>query len=244
MRPRGHTARRYARRVNDSRDAIVARFDSRASEYDGSAMHRALAEAVAAFVRLDGVDTVLDVATGTGLVLRALRPDHPVRMVGVDLSPGMLAVARAALPGAELVVADATALPLADGSVDLVTCSTALHLIEAPDAAFAEWVRVLRPGGRVVTATFGLGTDLAAHSHSDAPPPYPVHPERFRTAELVGAAAAGSGLVVTRHQDWTHGDESVVIVELAPAARGHGATAMGRRPPPAGRASPAGRAPG
>lgn len=216
--------RRYAPAVtNEARDAVVARFDDRAATYDDSPMHRGLAAAVAAFVDLAGVQAMLDVATGTGLVLRALRSlgaDPAVRMVGVDLSPGMLAVARAALPGAELVVADAARLPLADSSVDLVTCVTALHLMPDVDAVLGEWTRVLRPGGRAVTATFGSRDDRAVHVHGSAPLPFPVHPERFATPELIGATAVPSGLVVVRHTWWTHEDDTVVIAELARAAQG------------------------
>lgn len=52
------------------RDVIAHAFDARASSYDESAMHRHVAEAVAAFVDLTAVKDVLDVATGTALVLR------------------------------------------------------------------------------------------------------------------------------------------------------------------------------
>ncbi len=216
--------RRYAPGVtNEARDAVVARFDGRAATYDDSPMHRGLAAAVAAFVDLAGVQTVLDVATGTGLVLRALRSlraDPVVRMVGVDLSPGMLGVARIALPRAELLVADAARLPLADSSVDLVTCVTALHLMPDVDAVLGEWTRVLRPGGRAVTATFGSRDGRTVHTHSSAPLPFPVHPERFSTPELIEATAAPSGLVVVRHDWWSHDDDTVVIAELARAAHG------------------------
>ena len=206
--------------MNEARDAMIGRFDERAATYDDNAMHRALADAVAAFASLDGVGTVLDVATGTGLFLRALGSARPLRMVGIDLSPGMLAVARAALPEAELVVGDAAALPFAAGSVDLVTCVTALHLVPDADAAFREWVRVLRPGGRVVTATFGpptdaAPTDAAAHG-GDEPRPYPTFSDRFHTPEALARAVAPAGLVVRRHAWWTHGGDTLLLAELSP----------------------------
>ncbi|MFP3381651.1 hypothetical protein SB767_35625, partial [Bacillus sp. SIMBA_069] len=52
---------------------VRERFDDRAPTYDDSAMHRGLAAAVAAFIDLTDVEAMLDIATGTGLVLRALR---------------------------------------------------------------------------------------------------------------------------------------------------------------------------
>ncbi|HEY0119535.1 MAG TPA: methyltransferase domain-containing protein [Cellulomonas sp.] len=206
--------------ANEARDAVVARFDGRATSYDDSAMHRNLAAAVAAFVDLGGVHHVLDVATGTGLVLRALPVDPTVRMVGVDLSPRMLAVAHAALPKAELVVADAAMLPLAGSCVDLVTCVMALHLMPDVGAVLREWTRVLRPGGRAVTATFGRRDGAAVHTHCSASLPFPVHPEQFSTPELMAVVAAPFGLAVVRHEWWTHEDDTVVIVELARTAQG------------------------
>jgi demethylmenaquinone methyltransferase/2-methoxy-6-polyprenyl-1,4-benzoquinol methylase len=94
---------------------------------------------------------LLDVATGTGLVAREAlrilgRPDH---VIGLDLSAGMLREAQAGLP-IPLVQARAEALPLADASVDLVSMGYALRHVPDLVATFAEYRRVLRPGGRVL----------------------------------------------------------------------------------------------
>jgi Methylase involved in ubiquinone/menaquinone biosynthesis len=174
-------------------------------------------------------------------VLRALHArDRALRLTGIDLSGGMVEVARAELPDAELVEGDATVLPFADDAFDLVTCATGLHLFPDPAAAFAEWVRVLRAGGRVVTATFGE-VDLSEHGgradasvaghgaghhgaghhgaghHGAEPPPYPTHHERFRTPELLAEAVARAGLQLTRHAWWTHGGDRILLAELRPA---------------------------
>lgn len=205
--------------TDDLLAAVRARFDGRAAEYDRSEMHRELAAAVAAFADLDGVGDVLDVATGTGLVLRALHErDVALRLTGIDLSGGMVAVARAELPAATLVEGDATVLPFADDAFDLVTCATGVHLFPDADAAIAEWARVLRPGGRVVTATFGE-VDLSQHGGRPGaePPPYPTHHERFRTPDLLADAVAPGGLELTRHAWWTHGDDRILLAELRPA---------------------------
>ncbi|WP_425954194.1 class I SAM-dependent methyltransferase [Xylanimonas sp. McL0601] len=209
----------------DVTQAVRERFDGRAPEYDDSTMHRELAAAVAGFVSLDGVGSVLDAGTGTGLVLRALatRPEaEGVRLAGIDLSPGMLTVARAALPGAELVEGDATVLPFADRSFDVVTCTTALHLFPDADAALAEWVRVLRPGGRVVTATF-VGFEPGKHHRhhgggDGAQPapvaPYPMHHDRFDSVARMAAFGAAAALRVLRHTTWTDGNDTVLLAEL------------------------------
>ncbi len=218
--------------TDDLLAAVRARFDGRAGEYDDSAMHRGLAAAVAEFALADArnVHDVLDVGTGTGLVLRALRERDPsLSLTGIDLSNGMLEVAREALPDAVLVQGDATALMFGDGEFDLVTCVTSLHLFPDARAAIAEWVRVLRSGGRAVTATFG-DIDLSQHGgrpgaavppaghHGAGGSPYPTHHELFRTPELLAETVAPAGLVVARHEWWTHGDDRVLLAELRPAS--------------------------
>lgn len=205
---------------DDTAVAIRQRFDARAPEYDQHEMHRALADAVAAFAGAGAAsaESVLDVGTGTGLVLRALRSaGHRGRMTGIDLSPGMLAVARAALPDADLLEADAAHLPLPDLSVDLITCVTVLHLIPDAPAAVAEWARVLRPGGRAITATFAA-VDPTQHGGVEhgggSAAPHADH-DRFRTPALVGELLAGAGLSSRRHEVWTHGGDTVLIAEFA-----------------------------
>ena len=91
---------------------LAARFDERAATYDDSAMHRGLAHAVADFVRLGGVRDVLDVGTGTGLVLRAL-PAGPWRLTGVGHTPGLHPGAQGPQPHSRREGGDATTLPLA-----------------------------------------------------------------------------------------------------------------------------------
>lgn len=202
--------------------AVRDRFDLRSATYDESAMHRDLAEAVAGFATPARDATVLDVATGTGLVLRALRDRHGLaatHLTGVDISPGMLAVARGTLPGVALVEADARRLPLADASVDLVTCVTGLHLIPDTDRVLAEWARVLRPAGTVVTATFAAFDPSQHHREVTASQvvPYPMRHDPFRTPEALGATVAGAGLAVRRHTTWTDGHDVLLLAELGRA---------------------------
>jgi len=93
---------------------------------------------------------VLDVGIGTGLVAReALALIGPQgRLAGVDPSPGMMG--EVALPGIELVRGRAEALPRPDASSDFISMGYALRHIEDVNAAFAEFFRVLRPGGRLL----------------------------------------------------------------------------------------------
>jgi demethylmenaquinone methyltransferase/2-methoxy-6-polyprenyl-1,4-benzoquinol methylase len=89
--------------------------------------------------------TVLDLACGTGDFLRLLRSGG-YRAFGMDLSWGMLAANRA---GAPLAQADGSALPVATGSVDGITCGYALRNFTDLAAVFHEFGRIVRPGGRI-----------------------------------------------------------------------------------------------
>jgi len=130
-------------------------FDRQAHDYDTAPYGRharRLHDDVMAAVGTFSFADVLDVGCGTGTTLAAVLAAHAdVRACGIDLSPQMIAVARERLgDGADVQVADAEHLPLADGSVDLVTCIDSLHHYPDPSAALAEMHRVTRPGGELV----------------------------------------------------------------------------------------------
>ncbi|HEU4698907.1 MAG TPA: methyltransferase domain-containing protein [Gemmatimonadales bacterium] len=96
-------------------------------------------------------ERLLDVGCGTGALLRAAARQAPAaRLAGADLSDAMLREARALATPAALVAADAAALPVATGGLDVVASASALHYWTAPDASLGELARVLRPGGRLV----------------------------------------------------------------------------------------------
>ncbi len=93
---------------------------------------------------------VVDVGTGTGLVAReAVRIlGDPGAVTGVDPSPGMLAHAR--LPaGVRLLEGSAERIPLPDAGADFLSMGYALRHVSDLELAFAEFRRVLRPGGVV-----------------------------------------------------------------------------------------------
>lgn len=102
-------------------------------------------------------ERVLDVATGTGQVLRRLaaRPDRPRQVVGVDQSAGMLSHVPALPTGWSVQQADARELPFPDAHFHAAVASYVLHLLAPADRARAlsELRRVLRPAGRVATST-------------------------------------------------------------------------------------------
>jgi len=105
--------------------------------------------------------TVLDVATGTGLVADLLlRGGHAV--TGLDQSAEMLDAARARFDGrVELVLASAEALPFPDASFDHLTFTYLLRYVDEPGAVLRELARVVRPGGTVAMLEFALPRRLA-----------------------------------------------------------------------------------
>lgn len=102
---------------------------------------------------------LLEIGVGTGLIAAAfvaLGWD----VVGVDLSAKMLAYAARRVPG-RVARADASRLPVADGSVDACLAVHVMHLVGDAQAVMAEAARVLRPGGRLAVVRGGNNADLS-----------------------------------------------------------------------------------
>ena len=98
--------------------------------------------------------TVLDIACGTGMFEHLILADAPYQsIVGIDLSPQMLAIARRrcqAYPHVCFQQASALALPFADGQFDAIVSASAFHYFDDPSAALAEMKRVIKPTGRII----------------------------------------------------------------------------------------------
>lgn len=109
---------------------------------------------------------VLDVACGTGVVTRAVADRSGPRTVpvGLDIAPGMLAVAQEVNPAIDWRQGDAQALPFADASFDRVVCQFGLMFFADPVKAFEEMLRVLRPGGRLAVSVW----DSISHNPGSA----------------------------------------------------------------------------
>ncbi|HEY7731888.1 MAG TPA: methyltransferase domain-containing protein [Gaiellaceae bacterium] len=109
--------------------------------------------------RLEPGERVLDLGSGAGtdsLVASQMVGPHG-RVTGIDMTPEMLAKARAAAAelgaeNVEFVEAEAEALPFPNGSFDVVVSNGVIDLIPDKDAVFAELFRVLVPGGRMQIA--------------------------------------------------------------------------------------------
>lgn len=94
-------------------------------------------------------DTVVDVGCGGGRAVGELAA-RGVRAIGVDVDPAMIEIAAQRWPTAEFHVADATALPLDDGSVTGFRADKVLHALAEPERAVVEARRVLARNGRAV----------------------------------------------------------------------------------------------
>jgi len=101
--------------------------------------------------------TVLDVGTGTGLLAcaAAVIVGDPTLVTGVDPSPGMIAHAKVPA-GVRLLAGSAEAIPVPDAAADFLTLGYALRHIGDLTAAFTEFHRVLKPGGRVCLLEISL----------------------------------------------------------------------------------------
>lgn len=117
---------------------------------------------------------LLDIGTGTGRMLELLAP-HADRLVGLDASHSMLAVARANLARAELGSnrvelrhGDVYAMPFEPSSFDLVVVHQVLHYLDDPARAVAAAARLIAPGGRLLVVDFAphsLEFLQAEHNH-------------------------------------------------------------------------------
>jgi malonyl-CoA O-methyltransferase len=144
--------------------AVRRAFDRASPSYDSAAVLQTEVRAQL-LARLDLVKmqprVVLDAGAGTGHASRALKRRYPdARVFAVDSSIGMLHVARRQQSWwrrFERVVADAEALPLPDGSVDLIFSNLLLPWCE-PERVLAEFRRVLSPQGLLTLSALGPDT--------------------------------------------------------------------------------------
>jgi SAM-dependent methyltransferase len=142
-----------------------------------------------------GAKRVLELGPGTGNVSAAFQSVYPCRLIGGELSEGMLAKAVAkGIPGSAWVRSNAMAIPLADASVDFVFGCYMLHYIPELRGLFGECRRVLRPGG--VCAFVTTAHDyIRRHPMTRFFPSFaPIDLARFPSEEALVASMRDTGL--------------------------------------------------
>lgn len=159
---------------------------------------------------------VLDVGCGSGEFLRLLG-DAAADATGADPAPAMVELARRT--GAKVVLAGAEALPFGDGEFEVVTAVNALQFAGDTTAALREFVRVLRPGGRIAIANWAEGARndidvveaaVAEALEDELRPDGPLRPEGGIEQALRGAAleVVDAGLVEV---PWRAADDATLV---------------------------------
>lgn len=181
---------------------------------------------VVALAEVGEGDRVLDLGTGTGVAAEAARA-RGAWSVGVDRSPGMVAVGRRTRPDVPLVAGDAIDLPFRDGAFDAVVSNFVLAQFTKAETALHDAMRVLRPGAAMAVSVWAdrlddlqrAWTDLALEIVPkdlliDAMKRAQPGRERFADAEHLKQALTRAGLervrVEPRRYRFTYGLDEYV----------------------------------
>ncbi|MEU8462206.1 class I SAM-dependent methyltransferase [Streptomyces sp. NPDC029003] len=210
--------------VRASNDAVAATDHARLPTgiLEADPLDRAMLGAFAQCVRAHGGGAVADLGCGAGRTTAYL-DGLGIRAFGVDLSPALVAVARRSYPGLRFEVGRTTSVDVADGVLGgvLARYPAAHPPPDEPDAVFAEFARVLAPGGYALVA-FAAGEDR------DAPdPPHgqgrPAAPDAYgtppaRLAELLaGAGLTEVGRLVRRPGGDEEGPQGLLLTRKPPS---------------------------
>jgi ubiquinone/menaquinone biosynthesis C-methylase UbiE len=200
------------RQADPVKQQVAAHWDRRAAGFDEGFGHsiRTPAERAAWDRILDRVLPgrvldALDAGCGTGFLSFELAA-RGHRVTGVDFAPAMLAEARRKAAALGIAVrfeeADAEHLPFPRGSFDLAISRHVLWTLPHPEAAIDEWIRVLRPGGRlvVVDGQFDASAAPPAQENARTSPEYAAIGDQLpflggRPREEIAALLTAHGLV-------------------------------------------------
>jgi malonyl-CoA O-methyltransferase len=188
------------RKFRLDRRALARAFDRASTSYDAAAsLQRAVRDELLERLQYFRLEPrrIVDLGCGTGEAAVMLRRRYgKSQVLAIDVAPGMLREAGRRMRlwrRFDRVCADAIALPIATGSIDLVFCCLMLQWCDDPAIAFAEAHRVLRPGGLLIFSTFGPDTlhELrAAWTVADAT----SHVSEFPDMPQLGAALMHAGM--------------------------------------------------
>ncbi len=154
-------------------------YDRRYDSPRGKAYHGHISWRV--MERLPRGVSLLDLGCGTGLFIQRYTAEGGTA-VGLDISGGMVEMARRRCPASDFVVGTAEVLPFREGQFDAVASLLAFSYLSRPDRMLRETYRVLRPGGSVAICT--LGSSLLT---------LVLVPAVYRLGELLGVRRVGVG---------------------------------------------------
>jgi demethylmenaquinone methyltransferase / 2-methoxy-6-polyprenyl-1,4-benzoquinol methylase len=138
---------------------VASMFDTVAEKYDVTndvlslGQDRLWRRAVVKAVDASPGERILDIAAGTGTSSEPWA-DQEIEVVPADFSLGMLRVGHRRRPDMAFTAADAMSLPFTDESFDVVTMSFGLRNVADPQTALREFLRVTKPGGRLLVCEF------------------------------------------------------------------------------------------
>jgi ubiquinone/menaquinone biosynthesis C-methylase UbiE len=139
---------------NTYKQEVARYFNGRTPYDDEDEFHHDLAGRLLGYAHLQPGQSVLDIATGSGLIAieAAKQVGSRGRVLGVDIASGMLTQARARISrlklfNIELMLADAETLKLPENTFDVILCSSALIYMQDIPAALARWRYFLKPSG-------------------------------------------------------------------------------------------------
>ncbi|WGH75329.1 bifunctional demethylmenaquinone methyltransferase/2-methoxy-6-polyprenyl-1,4-benzoquinol methylase UbiE [Tenacibaculum tangerinum] len=144
------------------KEQVAQMFDNISEDYDG--LNRVISlgidvswrKKVVQLVGENNPQQILDIATGTGDLALMMSELNPERIVGLDISEGMLQVGRQKITKAnlsnkiEMIVGDSENIPFPDNTFDAITVSFGVRNFENLDKGLTEILRVLKPGGKFV----------------------------------------------------------------------------------------------
>ncbi|MCL7940835.1 methyltransferase domain-containing protein [Halomonas sp. ATCH28] len=193
--PLAATASRSAAPGNDWQARVARAFSRAAPRYAERAVAQRIMGGMLRSRLPERAERVLDLGCGPGEMTAHLAGHFGggCTVIGLDLAPGMLEVARRTHGDtARWLCGDAAALPLGDASQDLVVSNLAVQWCPDLDAVMAELRRVLRPGGRALVNTLAPGT-LAEVGRAWSRPGKPAGLLTFRDAARHRQAARAAG---------------------------------------------------
>lgn len=152
------------------KEQVTKMFDTISKNYDG--LNRVISfgidikwrKKVVEILKKEKPQSILDIATGTGDLAIALVKTGAKKIVGLDISPGMLAVGKEKVTDKklnstiEMVVGDSEKLTFEDNSFDAVTVSFGVRNFETLNTGMAEILRVLKPNGTLVVLETSVPT--------------------------------------------------------------------------------------